>query len=523
MKKFAFLVLGIFLACNSSQKTLSPSETVSSPTAEAKVSAEDFAKTISEAELKEHLYIYASDEFEGRETGKKGQKKAVEYIKAAYVKLGIPAAKEDGDYLQNVPLEMAKLPNGTITVNDKVYSIGEEFLTFSGNISNYDEITYVGYGIEEGDYSDFKGIDVTDKVVLMKFGEPMNEDGTYVLSGNTEKSAWSNMSESIGKRTQLAKEKGVKAILYYDTANYTRYKGYFDYMKRNKSGNMAIKSDDQTTSLIILGKALTDDIYPNIEKASEPEVLAAKINFELGSDNDQISSENVAAILRGSEKPDEYVIISSHLDHIGVAADGQIRNGADDDGSGTVAMLEMAQAFKIAADKGYGPKRSIVFLHVTGEEKGLLGSKYYTDIDPIFPLAQTVANLNIDMIGRIDPKRDGDRNYVYLIGSDKLSTDLHELSEEVNEKYAGLELDYKYNDENDPNRFYYRSDHYNFAKNNIPIIFYFNGTHEDYHRPGDTPDKINYDLLENRSRLIFHTAWAVANRDQRVIVDKASK
>jgi Zn-dependent M28 family amino/carboxypeptidase len=125
------------------------------------------------------------------------------------------------------------------------------------------------------------------------------------------------------------------------------------------------------------------------------------------------------------------------------------------------------------------------------------------------------------MIGRIDPERSGDRNYIYLIGSDKLSTDLHELSEAVNQKYLQIELDYTYNDENDPNRFYYRSDHYNFAKNNIPIIFYFNGTHDDYHRESDTPDKINYDLLENRSRLVFHTALEVANRDQKPVVDKA--
>ena len=177
----------------------------------------------------------------------------------------------------------------------------------------------------------------------------------------------------------------------------------------------------------------------------------------------------------------------------------------------------------MAVDEGMRPRRSVVFLHVTGEEKGLLGSRYYTDVAPVFPLEQTVANLNIDMIGRIDPKREGDRNYVYLIGSDKLSTELHELSEAVNAKYTNIELDYTYNDENDPNRFYYRSDHYNFAKNNIPIIFYFNGTHADYHRPGDTPDKINYDLLKNRSQLIFHTAWEIANRDQRLIVDKAAK
>jgi hypothetical protein len=240
-------------------------------------------------------------------------------------------------------------------------------------------------------------------------------------------------------------------------------------------------------------------------------------NTRRGKYND---SENVVAFIKGSEKPDEVIVISAHLDHEGIKGE-EIYNGADDDGSGTVAMLEIAEAFQMAVKAGKGPKRSILFLHVTGEEKGLLGSKYYADEDPIFPLANTVCDLNIDMIGRTDDRHKADPNYVYLIGSDKLSTELHNISEAINAKYTNINLDYKYNDENDPNRFYYRSDHYNFAKNNVPIIFYFNGTHVDYHKPTDTPDKINYELLENRTRLVFHTAWEVANREARIVADKA--
>ena len=231
-----------------------------------------------------------------------------------------------------------------------------------------------------------------------------------------------------------------------------------------------------------------------------------------------INTENVAAIIPGSDKPEEYIVITSHLDHIGTH-DGEINNGADDDGSGTVAMLEIAEAFKCAYDKGEGPIRSILFLHVSAEEKGLLGSKYYVE-NPLYPLDNTVANLNIDMIGRTDPKRlDKDPNYIYLIGSDRLSQELHDLSEAANNKFTNLILDYTFNDLNDPNRFYYRSDHYNFAKNNIPIIFYFNGTHEDYHKPGDTVDKINYPLLEKRTKLIFYTLWELANREERINLD----
>jgi len=251
------------------------------------------------------------------------------------------------------------------------------------------------------------------------------------------------------------------------------------------------------------------------------EVPAAYMN-KLSRRGQIKDSENVLAYIKGSEKPDEVIVISAHLDHEGMNKAGEVFNGADDDGSGTVAILEIAAAFKKALDDGNGPKRSILFLHVTGEEKGLLGSKYYTE-NPIFPMANTIANLNIDMIGRIDERHKGNPKYIYLIGSDKLSTELREVSEAVNKKYMNIELDYKYNDENDPNRFYYRSDHYNFAKNNVPIIFYFNGTHVDYHKKTDTPDKINYEQLENRTRLVFYTAWEVANREGTIVADKVEK
>ncbi|MDD7887804.1 M28 family metallopeptidase [Flavivirga sp. 57AJ16] len=333
MKKLAILLCATLsvVACSSSQnkKTSKRSNLVT-----------DFAKTITAAELKEALYTYASDEYEGRKTGEPGQKKAVEFIKNYYMSAGIPSPIAKDDYFQEIPASY-----------------------FSKNIK---------------------------------------------------------------------------------------------------------------------------------------------------------ASENVLAYIKGTEKPDEVIVISAHLDHIGISGNGDINNGADDDGSGTVAILEIAEAFKIASDKGYGPKRSILFLHVTGEEIGLFGSRYYTDEDPVFPLANTVADLNIDMIGRVDQKHEGKDNYLYLIGSDKLSKELHDVSEAVNKKYFKLKFDYTYNDDNDPNRFYYRSDHYNFAKHNVPVIFYFNGTHADYHRPSDTPDKINYAFLETRARLIFHTAWELANRKERI-------
>jgi len=231
-----------------------------------------------------------------------------------------------------------------------------------------------------------------------------------------------------------------------------------------------------------------------------------------------VNTENVAAIIEGSTYPNEYIVLTAHLDHVGIEG-GEIYNGADDDGSGSMALLEIAQAFKLAELDGNRPKRSIVILHVSAEEKGLLGSKYYTD-NPLYPLDETITNLNVDMIGRTDPTRNSNNDeYIYLIGTDRLSTMLHETSEEVNDRTVNLELDYRFNAWDDPNRFYERSDHWHFAKNNIPVIFYFSGTHEDYHQPTDTAEKIRYDLLTKRTRLIFHTAWEIANMDEKIEVD----
>jgi len=261
-------------------------------------------------------------------------------------------------------------------------------------------------------------------------------------------------------------------------------------------------------------------IAQGIESALEDDTYFQRVPAEyLTRLKEPSDSENVVAFIQGSEFPEEIIVLSAHLDHVGVDEKGNVFNGADDDGSGTIAMLEMAEAFQRAVKDGNGPKRSILFLHVTGEEIGLFGSRYYTE-NPIFPLTNTVCNLNTDMIGRIAPDKVDTPNYIYLIGSDRLSQELHDVSAQIAKKYSDLEIDYTYNDLDDPNRFYYRSDHYNFAKNNIPVIFYFNGVHEDYHKISDTPDKIVYELMEKRTKLIFHTAWEIANREQRITADK---
>ncbi len=509
------------VSCGTSSKS-----NLSSPQKVNMADPSEFASSITSDELKTLLYKYASDEFEGRNTGEKGQKMAVEYLKSQYMDMAIASPLGGDDYFQEVPLEKQKVGEATLSVNGKSFNNFEHHITLavSENTSiSVNDLVYVGYGIDADNYSDYKTIDVKGKIVLAKAGEPKDADGNYVTSGEAEATKWTNGRQSISSKRDAAKNNGAKGLLFVNNDLFSSYAPYLKSQAESGSaGRLSLKSNEAGMVMLMINEDLGRAFHASLLEDDMPKIIPAKMELAIENKSEAITSENVVAYIKGSEKPDEIIVISAHLDHEGIK-DGEIYNGADDDGSGTVALLEIAEAFKMAKDAGSGPKRSILFLHVTGEEKGLLGSRHYTDNDPIFPLENTVADLNIDMIGRTDPKRtEGDRNYIYLIGSDKLSTDLHNISEEVN-KYTNVELDYTYNDVNDPNRFYYRSDHYNFAKNNIPVIFYFNGTHADYHKPSDTPDKIEYDLLENRTRLVFYTAWEVANRADRIVVDKTTE
>jgi Zn-dependent M28 family amino/carboxypeptidase len=301
------------------------------------------------------------------------------------------------------------------------------------------------------------------------------------------------------------------------------YKHFFTGMKmRLKNSGEA---DDQGTKIFMISKTMADEIFStskksldklkdNIDKKGKPVSYQFPTSVFMDTKSRMIDTfgKNVLAYIEGTDLKDELVVITAHYDHIGIE-ESLVYNGADDNGSGTVGLIEIAEAFSIAKAEGNGPRRSILVMPVSGEEKGLLGSEYYSE-NPVFPMESTVANLNIDMIGRVDEDHADDPNYIYLIGSNMLSTDLHEISEWANSTYVGLNLDYKFNSLDDPNNFYQRSDHYNFAKNNIPVIFYFNGTHEDYHQATDTIEKIDFELIELRTKLVFFTAWHLANQDE---------
>ena len=468
----------------------------------------DASNSIKINELKEKMNVYSSDEFEGRGTPSKGQQLAVEYLVNHYKNLGIPSVKNDS-YLQAVPLQLEDKPNISLNISDQKFIYYQDYISYAnGPDRNYEsvEIIFVGYGIDDPAYSDYVNIDVKGKVVAVIGGEPMNNN-EYFINGK-EKSKWSNSREEINLKTNVAKNKGALALIIVDDYLHRRYSYRYKYSDSGRGDKrMELGNEESNNFQVLLFSENHKEFLSNDN---------LKFNMNFKKDVQTFSADNVAAIIKGSEFPDEYVILTAHLDHVGIQ-NGDIYNGADDNGSGTVAMLEIAEAFALAKEQGYTPKRSIVFLHVTAEERGLLGSEYYADYDPLVPINKTIANLNMDMMGRADPNR-GIRNlnYVYVIGSDILSDDLHEINLEANEKYANLELDFRYNDINDPNQFYYRSDHYHFVKNNIPSIFYFSGVHEDYHKPTDTAEKILYEPYKRRVKLIFHTAWGLSNSVEKI-------
>jgi hypothetical protein len=376
-------------------------------------------------------------------------------------------------------------------------------------------------------------LDVKDALVVVMDGEPKTKKGKSLISGDTEQ--LSDWSYDPGLKVALAQQQGAKAIVVIrrDYATFLpRIKFWLESEKMELIEDMDAAVATGIPLIFTNEKSANEwfnlDLAKNLDglkkkrkplfsnktiRLCEREVEAA---LNVSVTDEMVSSENVLAFIEGSDETlkNEIVVVSAHYDHIGIV-NGEINNGADDDGSGTVSAMEIAEAFIQAKKEGNGPKRSILILHVSGEEKGLFGSDYYTR-HPVYPLANTVCDLNIDMIGRVDEAHKDNEKYVYLIGSDRLSMDLHNISETVNKKTSNLTLDYTFNSEDDPNQFYYRSDHYNFAKNNIPVIFYFSGVHEDYHKPGDDPEKILYDKMCSIAQLVFSTAWEVANASTRI-------
>lgn len=497
--------------------------------------AERYGNLITTQDAQQHLAILASDEFEGRETGTPGAEKAANYIAAEFKKLKLHAPV-NGSYFQDVDLIEILFAVNHFRLNGKSLKNFEEFYigkaAANRNIVT-NELVFAGYGISSKDYDDLKDVNISGKVVLvLGTGEPTS-NGISLITKTTKPSEWALQKN---KRLENLRAKHPALIL---VVNPQLTKDLLVSSGHRSEAIMSLKNVGSVSELPqadiieltietasdffkLFGLQSLNAIKSSIAKTGKPasRTVKAKLEVSYGNNINNVKGVNVMGFLEGSDLKSELLVISAHYDHVGLNPQGpdKVFNGADDDGSGTTAVIELAKAFSRAKEEGNGPRRSILFLTVVGEEKGLLGSEWYSR-HPVFPLKNTVANLNIDMIGRVDPAHESTPEYCYLIGSDKLSTQLHAISEKANATYTHLDIDYKFNNPNDPERIYYRSDHYNFAKHGIPVIFYFNGIHEDYHKESDEIDKINYPLLVKRAQLVFYTAWEIVNRDKRPLVD----
>ena len=471
------------------------------------------AASITADALKKHLYIIASKEMEGRDTPSPGLEKAATYIENTFKGLGLTPGN-NGSYRQYYTLFRDSASSASLKINGSQLELNKDFYPQANNYAaamRFSEAVFAGYGITDGDIrDDYKDLKVAGKLVIIADGTPAD----YKSSATGF-----NAPSSINGKMNAAMQHGASALLVvYNTL--TRRGGNTGGGNWSMNGYRASQpiftfSASAEAAAKIMGedgKGLFDKLKAGTAMAK---TYPAEIDMQYEKVTRTAQASNVIGVLEGTDLKDQYVFVTGHYDHLGKRGDSVIYYGADDDGSGTTGVLQIAEAFANAKKAGNGPRRTMVFMTVSGEEKGLWGSNYYSN-HPIFPLDKTTVDLNIDMIGRIDATRkQGDStNYVYVVGDDKISTDLKLISEGQNNLYTKMELDYKFNDPNDKNRIYFRSDHYNFAVKGVPIIFYYDGMlGADYHRPTDTPDKIYYELMAKRAQLVFYTAWDMANRN----------
>ena len=498
------------------------------PTSEA-------TSSISTRDLKMHLSFLASEELGGRYTLSPSNRVAARYLASQLESYGYRGAARDGSFFQRVPLSFRNVDRSASRVTLNSGGAKREFNfpdTFVADVPTDTNISgglvFVGYGVSSpgNNYDDYAGLKVKGKIVVIADGTPESLKGVRLNEAERAEAAalahgaigaikipdaqtlltWDQLRVWFGGQQQLG-------LPPKATADGKSLPGF-------AAGPDLIKAIAK-----VMGKENSDLVGPVIKL--KPVEIEATAEIKLRVDvKDAPPAQNVVGILDGADPKlkDEYVVFSAHYDHLKTGDKGEVYHGADDDGSGTVSVLEIAQAFSL----GPRPGRSILIVFHTGEELGLFGSEYNTDYEPVVPLQKLVADFNIDMVGRSRPAGDDDprdahltdKDSIYIIGADKLSTELNKLSEETNLATARLKFDYTYNDEKHPERFYYRSDHYNYAKHGIPIIFYFTGVHRDYHKASDVVEKIDFEKMERIGRMIFATGWRVANLDHRLVVDK---
>ncbi|MCX6322959.1 MAG: M28 family peptidase [Sphingobacteriales bacterium] len=494
---------------------------------------EKYAELITMNGLQSKLSILAADDMEGRETGTRGQRKAAAYIASTFANIGLQKAATLSSYEQFFPLYQDSLIKTSISLDGVAWQNTMDFIfpltqNESGSFES-NRIVFAGYGISDSAYDDYEGLNVKGSIVVICLGEPKKED-KYFIAGENKASAWT--FPGLSKKIALAANKGAVAVMLINPATNL----FTQRVKENSiKSNLYYPSDKISNTALpymmishaAAQKLFGEKIYDPISRAKTNEIflkhfiaVEKNIKGQFEKIKKRTDASNIIGIVEGTDKKEEYLFLTAHYDHLGIR-DGKIYNGADDDGSGTVAVMEMAAAFARAKKEGKGPRRTVVFMAVSGEEKGLWGSEYYSD-HPIYPLEKTTADLNTDMIGRIDTERTSadSLNYVYVVGHNKISSELPIINEGINAAHTGLVLDYKFDDPNDPNRIYYRSDHYNFARKGVPVLFFYDGMLKaDYHKPTDDIEWINWPLFEKRARMIFYTAWEMANREKMLIRD----
>jgi hypothetical protein len=523
-----------------------PAATQATAAAPLSAASLEASKLITAARLSEHLHIVASDAMEGRDTPSKGLDETAKYIAAHLARFGLKPAGDDGTFFQRITLIRRKADPAktTAALDNRVFKFGEDFLVSPAVGKASGALVYASHGwvVKSKNIDAYKGIDVRDKIVVVT--------ASGLPAGVTRGDIKGKAGEDWEDPESYARRNGAKGfILIPRTRDMERWwravraGGEHGAVEMERFANA--EGSQQQLPSIFASAAMLDAIFAG-ETVSGADILKAtqsgetraafalspnkRMTFDAVASTDKQMTQNVVGLLEGRDATlkAEYVAIGAHYDHVGVglpdASGDALYNGADDDGSGTVAILTMAEA--LARGK-VRPARSILFVWHAGEEKGLWGSQYFTKF-PTVPIKQIVAQLNIDMIGR--SKKEGDTkpenrdlsgpNEIYVIGSRMMSTDLGDLSERINRAYLNLNFNYKYDDPADPNRFFFRSDHFNYAQRGIPIIFYFDGVHEDYHRPSDTPDKIDYQKMERVTRTVFLTALELANAPARPRVDK---
>jgi hypothetical protein len=486
---------------------------------------------ITSNELRMHLEFLASQELGGRYTLSPSFAIAARYLATHLEAYGFKGGGDNGGFLQTFQVVSSKPDSAKsaleLTSGDKTtsYHFGDFYMAAEGSNGEVQgQIVFVGQGISAPSqkHDDYSGLDVKGKIVLIAPGTPGDVDASRL--------------EENGSGQGAAIAHGAVGILQLPPQrllDLMKNKGFQERAAARETVRLARASEGKLPALV-LGPGLAEELLSSgglnlksvYEAAShkqklEPKKLDVSAKMTVATHITRTTTQNVAGILEGSDPKlrNEYVVFSAHYDHLKSGPGGEIYPGADDDGSGTTAVLAIAHAMSLER-----PRRSVLVIFHAGEELGLLGSEYNTDYAPVVPLNQMVADLNIDMIGRSKAPGDNDledqhltdANTVYLVGSNRISQELHQLSEETNAQFQKMQLNYHYNDPGDPERIYFRSDHWNYAKHGVPIIFYFDGTSVDYHRPTDTVDKIDFAKLTKVTRLVFETGWRIASLDHRL-------